>query len=450
MAHTPQNIVDIRVLIIDDNKDFANVFAKLLKIRGFSVTVETTFKIGLRHLKHEICDIVFVDVPLDGYDEKQILYSLKENKMFEKLKVFLFSSIDLDKTELDEWQKCGLHMYLKKPVKRDVIIKALDDVRAKLNVITSQTINDSIVDSNEATPEQLSRLNELQKQIERLESRPESTTEPETDSSHRDSPPKDSAREIPQEPDPEPESDEATPEQLSRLNELQKQIERLESRPESTTEPETDSSHRDSPPKDSAREIPQEPDPEPESDEATPEQLSRLNELQKQIERLESRPESTTEPETDSSHRDSPPKDSAREIPQEPDPEPESSHTVDYSVLKKIVSNLRLQSTLKPAEHNPTKFHIENNHKDKEAIKKEIEKIQLEMSALKNKIILFNSTEPQDSQSIQRSSTDKKNKIKKKPSGTKAKNKIKKKPSGTKAKNKIKKKPSGTKAKNRR
>ena len=422
MVYTPQNITDVRILIIDDNKDFANVFAKLLKIKGFSVTVENTFKTGLRHLKHELCDIVFVDVPLDGYDEKQILNSLKENKMFKKLKVFLFSSVDLDKTELDEWQKCGLHMYLKKPIKRNVIIKALEDVRAKLNSSTPQTLDDSIVDSNEATPEQLSRLNDLQKQIERLESRPESTTEPETAASHRDPLPKDSAEEIPQEPESVTESDEATPEQLSRLNDLQKQIERLESRPESTTEPE--------------------PESVTESDEATPEQLSRLNDLQKQIERLESRPES--EPETAASHPL--PKDSAEEIPQEP----ESAHTVDYSVLKNIISNLRLQSTLKSAEYNPTKFHIENNHKNKETIKKEIEKIQLEISALKNKVILFNSTESQESQSIQRLSTDKKNRIKKKPSGTKTKNRIKKKPSGTKTKNRIKKKPSGTKTKNRR
>ena len=153
--------------------------------------------------------------------------------------------------------------------------------------------------------------------------------------------------------------------------------------------------------------------------------------MQKQIERLESRPESTAEPETAASHRDPLPKDSAEEIPQEP----ESAHTVDYSVLKNIISNLRLQSTLKSAEYNPTKFHIENNHKNKETIKKEIEKIQLEISALKNKVILFNSTESQESQSIQRLSTDKKNRIKKKPSGTKTKNRIKKKPSGTKTKN---------------
>ena len=63
-------------------------------------------------------------------------------------------------------KNAGLYLYLKKPIKRDVVIKALEDVRAKLNVLASQTLTDSIVDSNEPTPEQLSRLNDLQKQIE--------------------------------------------------------------------------------------------------------------------------------------------------------------------------------------------------------------------------------------------------------------------------------------------
>ena len=317
MIYTPQNITDIRILIIDSNRDFANVFAKLLKIKGFSVTVETTFETGLRHLKHKLCDIVFVDIPLEGYDEKQILNLLKENEMFKKLKVFLFSSIDLDKTELDEWEKEGLYLYLKKPIKRDVVIKALEDVRAKLNFLASQTHTDSIVDSNESTSEQLSRLNDLQKQIRKLESHPESTTEPETPLSPRGSLPKDSTGELPQELD------------------------------------------------------------------------------------LAS----------------------------------ESVHTMNYSVLKNIISNLRLQSTLKPAEYNLMNLDIENNDKDKEIIKKEIEKIQLEISTLKNKVLLFNSTESQESQSIQKLSMNRKHKIKKNPSGTNKKHKIKKKHSGTKTKN---------------
>ena len=85
------------------------------------------------------------------------------------------------------------------------------------------------------------------------------------------------------------ESDEATPEQLARLEELEKQLAELESTPT----PESPKSPRGSLPKDTDEELPQElelaPEPISESDEATPEQLARLEELEKQLAELESK-----------------------------------------------------------------------------------------------------------------------------------------------------------------
>ena len=89
-----------------------------------------------------------------------------------------------------------------------------------------------IVEPEEATPEQLSRLEQLEKQIQELESKPEPIVEPEPPSSPRGSLPKESAEELPQELDlaPEPivEPEEATPEQLTQVNDLQRQIDDLE------------------------------------------------------------------------------------------------------------------------------------------------------------------------------------------------------------------------------
>ena len=122
---------------------------------------------------------------------------------------------------------------------------------------------------DEATPEQLARLEQLEKQIEKLESYQEPIVESKASSS-RGSLPKDSTEELPQELDLAPEpitesEDEATPEQLARLNELQQQIDELENLLSSQILSESNL----------------------DEDEATPEQLSQLNELQQQIDELE-------------------------------------------------------------------------------------------------------------------------------------------------------------------
>jgi hypothetical protein len=84
---------------------------------------------------------------------------------------------------------------------------------------------------------------------------------------------------------------------------------------------------------------------------------------------------------------------------------------------------------------------IEVNPKDKEIIKKEIEKTRLEISTLKNEILLFEDVDSQDLQHGRPSSGKKKRKIKKKPVTAKVKKrKIKKKPVTAKVKKrKIKK-----------
>ncbi|MGD2106348.1 MAG: hypothetical protein PVH93_01955, partial [Nitrosopumilaceae archaeon] len=98
-------------------------------------------------------------------------------------------------------------------------------------------------------------------------------------------------RQVTQEPE------EATPEQIARLEQLEKQIAELESKPTKKL-PKISQVL----PKDTAEELPQEldfaPEPmlesqpakEPEPEEATPEQIARLEQLEKQIAELESQP----------------------------------------------------------------------------------------------------------------------------------------------------------------
>ena len=110
----------------------------ILRFTGFFVATETTLKAGLQHLENELYHVVFVDAPLDNYDETQILTMFQENHLFQKIFVFLFSSVNFDNIELDKWKKHGLYSYLKKPVKRSVMIHALDDVYMKINFTNSQ------------------------------------------------------------------------------------------------------------------------------------------------------------------------------------------------------------------------------------------------------------------------------------------------------------------------
>ncbi|MDH5666170.1 MAG: response regulator, partial [Nitrosopumilus sp.] len=138
----------MKIMIIDNDHDFGSVFARLLRIKGFDVTLKTNLKAGLSYFKNKTCHVLFIDIPLVGYDIKQILYLLEENHLFQKSNIFLFSSIDLDTDELNEWKKHGLYSYLKKPIKRDTILNALNDVYTKMTLTTYENTVESYIDDD--------------------------------------------------------------------------------------------------------------------------------------------------------------------------------------------------------------------------------------------------------------------------------------------------------------
>ena len=114
----------------------------------------------------------------------------------------------------------------------------IDDNKVKLDYLgdlpetPSHDLSSSEPVEEEATPEQLARLEQLEKQLHELESTPEKPLP-----SPRGSLPQDTGIELPQELDlaPEPVEEEATPEQLARLEQLEKQLHELESTPEKVT-----------------------------------------------------------------------------------------------------------------------------------------------------------------------------------------------------------------------
>nr|WP_255464623.1 DUF5679 domain-containing protein [Nitrosopumilus sp. b2] len=182
------------------------------------------------------------------------------------------------------------------------------------------------IKEEEATPEQLARFEQLEKQIQELESRSK----------------------------PEPE-EEATPEQLARFEQLEKQIQELESQPPPP-------SPRGSLPKESTKEVFEEIEHATEAiyepEEATPKQFAQLDELQKQIDELETKLSNKPIP----------------KIKSEPKEEPESEQISEIDDLQDQIDELEneLFSKSHPPSDEPTQEQISKVHE----LEKEIEKLE--------------------------------------------------------------------------
>ncbi len=265
----------------------------------------------------------------------------------------------------------------------------------------------------EATPEQLEKLDQLQKQILELESRREEDTQT------SDAP----ADEEDTQTSDAPADEEATPEQLEKLDQLQKQILELESRREEDTQT------SDAP----ADEEDTQTSDAPADEEATPEQLEKLDQLQKQILELEHVLYSLNQ--KDSSLKQS--------------ISVESESVTNDLPFKNIINDLKyLQSRFESSKQHVEEPSVTVNVEKNELIKKKLEKSLSDLSKLKNEIQSSDKSNVLESKSASDSLINKKkSKMTKKSANAKiGKSKMTKKSANAKiGKSKMIKKPSKTK-----
>jgi DNA-binding NtrC family response regulator len=68
----------VRVLLIDDERDFVDALAKVLRRRGLEVAKATSGEEGLAHLARHGCDVVVLDLRMPGLDGLATLRRLQE------------------------------------------------------------------------------------------------------------------------------------------------------------------------------------------------------------------------------------------------------------------------------------------------------------------------------------------------------------------------------------
>ena len=262
----------LNILIIDNNILLINLLEKSLIQDGVNLSAVTNIEDAVQLLKEKIFDTVLCDGPIDNYSKEKILEMFEQNNFLRTQRIVLFSGFT-QPDFIEKWKRKGLYNYIKKPASSKKILEFLQATKNDPNskkTFNSQTIHEQI--EEEATPEQLAKVEKLTKQIKELESQSTKPTQ-NTEVTHKVEIDLESA-------EPTKEEEEATPEQLAKVEKLTKQIKELESQSTKPTQ-NTEVTHKVEIDLESA-------EPTKEEEEATPEQLAKVEKLTKQIKELES------------------------------------------------------------------------------------------------------------------------------------------------------------------
>jgi len=117
-----------RILIIDDNKDIAEMLSKYLTGKGFDCVVSNDGVNGLNLIKKEKFDTVFLDLAMPNFGGLDVIAALEKDHVLKDQRIIVFTASSSSNEELAKLvEKDGVEAYLRKPVQLSDLIKYLPE-----------------------------------------------------------------------------------------------------------------------------------------------------------------------------------------------------------------------------------------------------------------------------------------------------------------------------------
>jgi DNA-binding response OmpR family regulator len=119
-----------RVLIIDDEVEFASLLAMILGEEGYQTLVAYDGAAGLRLAKEAQPDVVIVDAVMPVIDGYEVCRQLRANEATVHLPLLMLTGRTLD-SELEEARRAGAHACLTKPCEPDQLLQTVSSLVAR-------------------------------------------------------------------------------------------------------------------------------------------------------------------------------------------------------------------------------------------------------------------------------------------------------------------------------
>ncbi|AEI14870.1 two component, sigma54 specific, transcriptional regulator, Fis family [Flexistipes sinusarabici DSM 4947] len=121
----------MKILIIDDEINICTTIQSILTDEGYEAEYALSFNEGMKKLKHEIFDVIFLDIWLPDHDGSEGLHKIK--KYFPETEVIMISGHGNIENAV-ETIKYGAYDYLEKPLSLDRIILIIKHLEDKLKL----------------------------------------------------------------------------------------------------------------------------------------------------------------------------------------------------------------------------------------------------------------------------------------------------------------------------
>ncbi len=113
---------EIKVLLVDDEKDFVDILSQRLIMRGFSTTVVYRGEEAISCITKEYFHIIVLDVKMPGMTGVDILKWIKEKNY--NVEIIMLTGYSSEKEE-NEIKRLGVFEFLRKPPDFNALVKLI-------------------------------------------------------------------------------------------------------------------------------------------------------------------------------------------------------------------------------------------------------------------------------------------------------------------------------------
>ncbi len=119
-----------KILIIDDEKEMAQVETMRLEAYGYEVLVAYDGQTGLDRVRAEKPDLIILDIMLPTIDGYELCRMLKQDPECRRIPIILVSAVD-QKFDTDLGKKVGADDFFTKPFEPDVLLAKIKELTKK-------------------------------------------------------------------------------------------------------------------------------------------------------------------------------------------------------------------------------------------------------------------------------------------------------------------------------
>ena len=135
--------MSIKVLLVDDEKEFTSILSERMKSRGLTVDIANTGPVAIKKVKEKSCDAIILDLAMPEMDGIEAMkHLLQENPDLQV--IFLTGHATLEKGI--EAVKLGAVEFMEKPVDINKLLDKVNEAKTKKTQITEMKTDKEIKD----------------------------------------------------------------------------------------------------------------------------------------------------------------------------------------------------------------------------------------------------------------------------------------------------------------